>query len=343
MSTAGPVRHRISTPAAREAVIDLQKCFDARVQRKGCVGITTWLKNTARAGVPFSVSRASTARGRQGLSIGRVADHMLRSYCNEEPIPRGFARKHFDHAARALQREKLMPVAAQVPCALGPLKTEIDAICLREGKSGRVGIVVVEFKTSQQTLAQHTASYAQRCYRKPYMNVAGLENTERTGHQLQADFGAKALVHTFPHLSRYYIESVVLYSTPTGAKVYPVTPFPRSTFAVAPAAPHSVVETKKTSDFPILPAAPAGGTIIREVLRRAGHSKIVAGGSASCTSVRGVGTSCVVGISPTWHRLKPAKKRALATQLKKVAKKKEAWLVGRNSRREWVAAPLQKI
>lgn len=342
MSAVGPAKHRIATPAARELVGDLQKCLNARMQRKGCIGVTTWLKNTARAGVPFSVSRASTARGKQGLSIGRVADHMLRKWCNDEPIQKGFARTHFDHGARALTREKLMPVAAQVPCALGPLKTEIDAICIREGKTGRVGIVVVEYKTSQQTLAQHTESYNQRCYRKPYMNVAGLENSERTGHQLQADFGAKALLHTYPHLSKYYMESVVLYATPTGAKVYPVTPFPRSTFDVRPTAPHAVVETKKSA-FPLLPAAPAGGTIIREVLRRAGHSKILAGGAASCTSVRGTGVQCVVGISPTWHKLSKTKRNDLTRKLKKVANKKEAWLIGRNAKRDWVAAPLREM
>ena len=92
-----------------------------------------------------------------------------------------------------------------------------------------------------------------------------------------------------------------------------------------------------------MPAAPAGGTIIREVLRRAGHSKILAGGAASCTSVRGTGVQCVVGISPTWHKLSKTKRNDLTRKLKKVANKKEAWLVGRNAKRDWVAAPLREM
>ena len=260
--------------------------------------------------MPFSVSRNQNARGTEGLSIGRVADAMLRKYCNGDPIPAGFARKHFDNAARALNREKLMPIAAQLACALGPLKTEVDAICLREGANGRVGIVVVEFKTSRQTLAQHTASYDKPCLRKPYMDVAGLPNSEQSAHRLQADFGLKALRHTYPHLQRYYMESIVLYATQTGAKIYPVAPFPKTTFDVIGAQPHSVVDPGK-NEFPLLPSAPAGGTMIRSVLKRAGHTRIASGGNASCTSLDKDQRECVVGISPGWHRLTQVRRRGL--------------------------------
>ena len=340
MSSGGPPKHLIISGPARAAVKDIQQCFNARLQRKGCTGITTWIKNTARAGVPFSVSRNQNARGTEGLSIGRVADAMLRKYCNGDPIPAGFARKHFDNAARALNREKLMPIAAQLACALGPLKTEVDAICLREGANGRVGIVVVEFKTSRQTLAQHTASYDKPCLRKPYMDVAGLPNSEQSAHRLQADFGLKALRHTYPHLQRYYMESIVLYATQTGAKIYPVAPFPKTTFDVIGAQPHSVVDPGK-NEFPLLPSAPAGGTMIRSVLKRAGHTRIASGGNASCTSLDKDQRECVVGISPGWHRLTQVRRRGLIEILKKKAGKKQPWLVCRNKERAWVAAPLQ--
>ena len=340
MSSSGPPKHLIMTGPARAAVRDIQQCLDARLKRKGCTGITTWIKNTARAGVPFSVNRTQSARGTEGLSIGRVTDGMLRKYCNGDPIPGGYARSHFDHAARALAREKLMPVAAQLACALGPLKTEVDAICLREGANGRVGIVVVELKTSRQSLAQHAASYAKPCLRKPYMDVAGLKNSEEAAHQLQADFGLKALRQTYPQLARYYMESIVLYATKTGARVYPVTPFPKTTFDVVGAPAHAVVDPGK-NEFPMLPTAPAGGTMIRDVLKRAGHTKIAAGGTASCTSTDRENRECVVGISPGWHRLTKQKQRGLTKVLRRKAGKKQPWLVCRNKDRQWVAAPLR--
>ena len=149
-----------------------------------------------------------------------------------------------------------MPIAAQLACALGPLKTEVDAICLLEGANGNVGIVVVEFKTSRQTLAQHTASYDKPCLRKPYMDVAGLPNSEQSA-SAPGRFCLKALRQTYPHLQRYYMESIVLYATQTGAKIYPVAPFPKTTFDVIGAQPHSVVDPGR-NEFPLLPSAPGG-------------------------------------------------------------------------------------
>lgn len=341
MASRGPLKHMIRTDAAREAVQAIQQCLDAKLTRKGCTGITTWIKETARAGQPFRVSRAANARGNAGLSIGRVADVMLRKWCDGEPVPTGFARKYLDHAAHALKKEKLMPVATQLAVAMGPLKTEIDLICIQEGKSGRVGIVFVELKTSRQTMQQHLQSYDGRDKKKPYLNVAGLENSERVAHALQADFGAQASHHSFPHLGRFHSRSVVLYATSTGAKIYPIAPFSRSHFEVAPTGTkHSVTERKRTS-FPMLPAAAAGGTLIRAMLRKLGHADVRPGGPASCTSTHN-GEDCVVGISPNWHRLTKVKQHAVVENLRACAKKKPPWLVARNRQRQWVATPLRE-
>lgn len=338
MSAPGPAKHMIRTDAAREAVAALQQCLDAKLVRRGCTGITTWIKDTARAGQPFRVSRAPNARGAAGLSIGRVTDVMLRKWCDGDPVPSGFARKYLDHAARALRQEKLMPVATQLAVAMGPLKTEVDLICLQEGKSGRVGLVFVELKTSRQTLTQHTNSYDDRDKKKPYLEVAGLDNSERVAHQLQADFGAKASHHSFPHLGRWHSRSVVLYATSTGAKIYPVSAFPQSHFDVAPATKHSVEQRKRT-EFPMLPAAAAGGTLIRQLLRKHGHTGVRPGGPASCISSLG-DTECVVGISPNWHKLTKVKQQQVIENLRGCARKKPPWLVARNRQRQWVATSL---
>jgi len=336
----GPKKLVITSPQAGVARRALAACAARKVDRSGCVGITTYIRDTCRAGVPFSASRASNARGKAGLSVGRVADLMLQKWCNDEPVPKGFARRYFDNAVAALHREKLVPVACQVPCRLGHLKTELDLVCLREGKSGRVGIVVVELKTSRQTLAQHTKTYRKRCLRKPYMNVGGLENTEEMAHRIQTDFGVKALLSSHPLLRSFHTEGAVLYSTETGARMYPVAPLPPDTYSRQHVGRERALGEK--IDFPVLPNAAQGGTLVREALRQAGHTKIFAGGKASCTSNNRAGKKTTVGIVSKWHKLKPAQKKKIVAEIKLRSKSEgntvRPWLVVRQTNGLWKAA-----
>lgn len=315
----------------------LQACEKAKVDRAGCVGITTYIRDTCRGGVPFSASRASNARGKAGLSVGRVTDHMLQKWCRDEPVPTGFARRYFNNAVAALHREKLVPVAVQVPCRLGKLKTELDLVCLRAGKNGKVGIVVIELKTSRQTLAQHTASYKKRCLRKPYLNVGGYENTEEMAHQLQTDFGVKALLNSFPKLGRFHTEGAVLYSTETGARIYPVRPLPPTTYDRQHVGREMAKEEQMR--FPLLPNVVHGGALVREALKMAGHTKIFSGGQASCTTDR-AGKKCTVGILSKWGKLSKKARAKWVKEIKKraEAEKSKAWLVVREGNGLWKAA-----
>lgn len=336
----GPAKLVMNTPQAAEVRGALEKCTAQKVNRTGCVGITSYIRDTCRGGVPFSASRAPNARGKAGLSVGRVTDQMLQKWCNNQPIGTGFARRYFDNAVAALHREKLVPVATQVPCRLGGLKTELDLVCMRQGKTGRVGIVVVELKTSRQTIAQHTKSYPKRCLRKPYMNVGGYENSEKVAHQIQADFGAKALLASYPHLRPFYTEAAVLYSTETGARIYPAPPLPPSTYDRQ----HVGREMAKKEEvrFPLLPDEVHGGALVREALKQAGHTKIFTGGKASCTSVAGKGKNrkCTVGIVSKWNKLDKKQKTRVVSELKKMAaaEKAKAWLVTRQPNGLWKAA-----
>lgn len=334
----GPAKLKIKSPQAAAIRALLAACERTKVDRAGCVGITTYIRDTCRGGVPFSASRAANARGKAGLSVGRVTDLMLQKWCRDEPVPTGFARRYFNNAVAALHREKLVPVAVQMPCRLGKLKTELDLVCLRPGNNDRAGIVVVELKTSRQTLAQHTASYKKRCLRKPYLNVGGLENTEEMAHQMQTDFGVKALLATFPKLRQFHTEGAVLYSTETGARIYPVRPLPPQTYDRQ----HVGREMAKESEirFPLLPNEVHGGALVREALKEAGHTKIFSGGQASCTTMNRAGKRCTVGILSKWNKLTKKSKSAFVRELKKRAasEKTKPWLVVRESNGLWKAA-----
>jgi len=330
----------MDSPRAAVVHAALARCTAQKVDRSGCVGITTYIRDTCRAGVPFSASRASNARGKAGLSVGRVTDLMLQKWCNDEPVPTGFARRYFDNATDALHRERLVPVATQVPCRLGQLKTELDLVCLRQGKTGNVGIVVVELKTSRQTLAQHAKTYEKRCLRKPYMAVGGHENTEAIAHRIQTDFGVKALLATHPSLKTFHVEGAVLYSTATGARMYPVTPMPIDTYSRRHVGREQVSDSGV--DFPLLPTDAHGGTLVRHALKQAGHTKIFTGGKASCTAINRAGKRVTVGIVSKWHKLKPAQKRQVVNEIRKRSEQEGAagrpWLVVREKNGLWKAA-----
>lgn len=337
----GPKKLVIDSPRAAAVRAALAACASRKVDRSGCVGITTYIRDTCRAGVPFSASRASNARGKAGLSVGRVTDLMLQKWCNDEPVPTGFARRYFDNAVAALHREKLVPVATQVPCRLGHLKTELDLVCLRQGKTGNVGIVVVELKTSRQTIAQHTKTYQKRCLRKPYMNVGGYENTEAMAHRIQTDFGVRALLASHPSLKTFHVEGAVLYSTETGARMYPALPLPPDTYSRRHVG-REQVSASGTVDFPLLPNAAQGGTLVREALKQAGHTKIFSGGRASCTTINKAGKKTTVGIVSKWNKLRPAQKREVVAEIKRRAEQEgggpRPWLVVRDANGIWKAA-----
>lgn len=337
----GPRKVLIDSPAAVLAQNAVKKCFDKKVDRAGCIGITTYIRDTCRNGVPFSATRSSNARGRAGLSIGRVTDHMMQKWCNNEPISTGYARKYLDNAATALYRERLMPIATQVPCKLNHLKTEIDLICLRQGKTGNVGIVIVELKTSRQTLAQHKRSYPKRCLRKPFLDVGGYENSEAVAHRIQADFGRKALLNTFGHLKPFHTEAAVLYTTETGANIYPVEPLPPAVFDV-----HAVgrdIAKTHAFRFPLMPSTSHGGILLREALAAKGHKKIAVGGKASATSVNRAGKKCTLGIVSRWRKLRVGDKRKWVNEIKKIAAtdQSQPWLLVREENGHWKAAVAQ--
>ena len=312
----------------------------------GQVGVTRWIRDVSRAGVPFSANRVATARGTRGLTLGRQTDHMLRDWVDKRPLARtGQARKYLDSVAATLQRHKLMPVAVQLRCGLGPIKTEVDLVCVK-GNEKRAGVVLVELKTTRQSLAQAASTYSVPCLRLPRMrHPEGHPNTEENAHKLQSGFGARAVVASHPELARFPVSAAVLLVTLTGGRLYEVTLPDPAIFSVAHTEPARRAK-EKPKPFRTLPTVTAGGGLIRATLKAAGHTEIRNGGAASATStVRG--ERCLVAIEPKWGSMTGAKQRALRQQATALAVKEKMKLVALVARegpqKPWRCATWQAV
>lgn len=312
----------------------------------GQVGITRWIRDVARNGVPFSANRAATARGVKGLTLGRQTDHMLRDWVERRPLGRGQARKYLDMVAAALQKHKLMPAAVQLQCGLGrKIKTEVDLVCI-SGNEKRAGVVLVELKTTRQTLKQASETYDVPCLRLPRLRHPEQQpNTEKNCHALQAGFGARAVLASHPELTRYPVSAAVLLVTLTGSRLYTVDMPDPAIFSVAYAEPARVSKAVP-KPFRTLPTVAAGGGLIRATLRQSGHKDIRPGGAASATSKVG-GKSCLIAIESKWAKLTTAQQRATRQRAAALASRSKAQMVALVARdgpqKPWRCATWQAV
>lgn len=342
--TLSPPRlHRIDSDAARQAA-EVVRAARAKGYRAvpGQVGITRYIRDVCRNGVPFSASRVATARGTMGLTLGRQTDFMLRAWVGRRPLGRGQARRYLDYIGAALEKHKLMPIATQLAVGMGKVKTEIDLICVNGDAGGkRAGIVLVELKTTRQTLREAAATYEVPCLRQPRMrHPTGMANSEATAHALQAGFGARAALAAHPELGRYPVSAAVLFVTQTGSRLYTVDLPDPTIFDTPYTEPPSFVKGGGRP-FPLLPTAAAGGALIRATLAAAGHGKIKPGGQGSGTSVL-KGKRCLLVIERKWAKLTEAQQKALRERVHATAAKAKfplATLVARDGpQRPWRCA-----
>ena len=320
---SAPRIHVIDSDAARRATETVRAAREKGYRPlPGQVGITRYIRDVCRNGVPFSASRVATARGTLGLTLGRQTDHMLRSWVDRKPLGRGQARKYLDTVAAALQRHKLMPISTQLACGMGKVKTEVDLVCISGDSGGkRAGIVLVELKTTRQTLKEAAASYEVPCLRQPRMrHPVGMANTEATAHALQAGFGARAVLRSHPEFGRFQVSAAVLFVTRTGSRLYTVDLPDTAIFDTPYTEPPSF---GKVRPFPTLPTAAAGGALIRATLKAAGHSKIKPDGKASGSSVV-AGKQCLFVIERKWAKLTAQQQKDLRQRVNGVAARAKA-------------------
>lgn len=345
-AVSAPRWHIVDTPAARQAVSAVRTAkSNGHKARPGQVGITRWIKDVSRGGVPFSANRAATARGSRGLTLGRQTDHMLRDWVERRPLGKGQARKYLDSVATALQKHKLMPVAVQLQCGLPQIKTEVDLVCVKANEK-RAGIVFVELKTTRQTLQQAASTYSVPCLRLPRMrHPEGHPNTEENAHKLQAAFGARAALATHPELRRFPTSAAVLLVSLTGSRFYTVDPPDKAIFDVPHSEPARVWKDRP-KPFRTLPTVTAGGGLIRAALKAAGHNEIRPGGAASATSTIH-GHKCTVAIEPKWAKMTTAERRTVRQRATALAVKEKAKMVAlvarEGARKPWRCATWQAV
>jgi hypothetical protein len=123
-----------------------------------------------------------------GLTIGRCTDHLVRKVILGKATLAGNEPWHkraswFFDRVRAQKITRLAPQIAVQDKNLG-IRTSIDVI----GRDHKNRVVVIELKTTQDTIAQHQKRYFSRCQNCPVLSN-GLPNTEFWRHQLQCGFG----------------------------------------------------------------------------------------------------------------------------------------------------------
>lgn len=200
---------------------------------------------------------------------------------------------------------------------MGNVKTEVDLVCISGDSDGkRAGIVLVELKTTRQTLKEASATYEVPCLRLPRLrHPPNMANSEANAHALQAGFGARAVLRCHPEFGSFPVSAAVLFVTRTGSRLYTVDLPERSIFDVPYTEPAHYV---KGRPFPLLPTAAAGGALIRATLKAAGHSKIKPGGKASGTSVV-AGKQCLFAIERKWGKLSADQQKALRQRVNGIA------------------------
>ena len=192
------------------------------------------------------------------------------------------------NAFKILVKNGIHPVRSQISVTLGQrIWTRMDAVGVRKrGNSWRP--VVIELKSTMQTLKAHSTSYDKTCRRRKQLAVINLPNSERVAHNLQARFGAYAL-STVPEFRNMSIEAVVVVVSRTGTRLYECPVMPREAFSLASnLAPAS--EPLESPGFMRLPGPKRGGLLIRTYLKGKGFKRVAAGTSKA--SFRALMPSC---------------------------------------------------
>lgn len=168
---------------------------DDRSPLVGVCGITRYIKEELIADGHGRASVPRPGGQRNGLKVGQRVDHDLCQYVQaRRPVRQPGAVA----VLAALRARALVPVAAQVRATNRALQltTLVDLVCLRRTDQS---VWAIEVKNTTLPRPQHVTSYAQQCRRTPTMRNM-LRHTEMATHQLQAAFGAMAMMQSYSAL-----------------------------------------------------------------------------------------------------------------------------------------------
>ena len=152
------------------------------------VGITTFIEHKLAAGTRPPSGSSRTSVRKEGLSIGRDTDMLVRrAFAKVTRLSSG-VKSH----RRAIEFFRVMAAAnmtlsdVQVPTTVASLNLRTTVDCMATDAGNRR--VVVELKTTQHTMATHAKWYHETVRKKPNL-TNGLPNSLYWRHQLQAGFG----------------------------------------------------------------------------------------------------------------------------------------------------------
>lgn len=191
----------------------------------GATGITTFIRDTLRDGVKFNrpwragYGSAKGATDTKGKEIGRSVDLQFRHVIQGKLklIPSKYTHRRCINIFKALNEKKIKCVSVQhrVGIPKTRLVTELDGIGVQYPGT----VVVIELKTTQFTIKQHTARYKVPCKNKRKL-TNGLINSEYTSHQLQTAFGMIGLRQQLN--PKIKICGIVVVACTDGVKIYDV-------------------------------------------------------------------------------------------------------------------------
>ena len=217
----------------------LKACLDASPKvppGSAYCGFTTYLKHYLMNNVAYVcpvARRGSGGRRRiqRGLVLGRRLDFAFRDYARGTGGLNGCV-------VSVLRRRGIRLVDSQTTVWLPTVgvKTPVDGI----GVDGSGCVWVIELKNTQQSVAEHRASYALPCPNNTHLQN-GMVNSECVRHSLQAGFGVSGFRRAHPNLSA---RGIVVVNCSDGACGYAID---TAVFAARGAFPPNIVDPSNGS------------------------------------------------------------------------------------------------
>jgi hypothetical protein len=279
----------------------------------------------------------SKTRSEDALTIGRITDHAFQQCVENRTVPpegdskRVYAR----NALLALDKAGVRPVRCQLPVQYGCVGTRLDGIGVAM-RGGVPTITIIELKTTGRDPSDF-GPYEATCSLLPKMHVIGLDNSEKTSHDIQAEVGRLGFVETYPALARYRTASVVVLASERRATVRFVSRLSTEGAPIRDIFRHvRLTGPSGSMQFQRLPCNRDGGGIVRRALKDAGMKvrttgpRVPKGASFVCETE---GVEIVCGLRTRWTSLSaPARKRD-EEMIRRLARDRAAGIVYRDGSR----------
>lgn len=155
-------------------------------------GITTYIRRVLQRGIKFNIGYIPNESTHPkygivgpdlGLKIGRVTHNLLSNETRLNPYDPWHTRAANIRCYLAHKRIQIVQRECDLSHAQLPLKVRVDAI----GKDCHNQYYIIEYKTTQYSIAHHTLSFFKSC-KNPTQLLNGLANNQYTTYALQVGF-----------------------------------------------------------------------------------------------------------------------------------------------------------